>query len=77
VPVVVGPANGWAGPVARHGAGVVVGDLGALRDAVAQAAYAGPEACREAAAEVSQGRQSIELLNLYERVAGDSAPGAP
>ena len=73
VPVVVGPANGWAGPVARHGAGVVLGDIGALGDAVAQAAHAGPQACREAAAEVSQGRQAIELINLYERVAGDRA----
>jgi glycosyltransferase involved in cell wall biosynthesis len=76
VPVVVGPANGWAGPVARHGAGVVLGDLGALADAVVAAAQAGPEACREAAAEVSQGRQAVELINLYERVAGDRAPHA-
>ena len=76
VPVVVGPANGWAGPVARHGAGVVLGDLGALRDAVAEAAKVGPEACRAAAAEVSEDRQAVELLNLYERVRGDHATGA-
>jgi hypothetical protein len=55
---------------------VVLGDLGALRDAVAEAAKVGPEACRAAAAEVSEDRQAVELLNLYERVRGDHATGA-
>ena len=77
VPVVVGRANGWAGPVARHRAGVVLDDSATLRDAVVEAARAGVEACRAAAAEVSESHQAAELLALYERVCVDPAIGMP
>jgi glycosyltransferase involved in cell wall biosynthesis len=73
VPVVVGRANGWAGPVARHRAGVVLEDGGGLYDAVVGATHASLEACRAAAAEVSESRQAVELLALYERVCEDRA----
>ncbi len=76
VPVVVGPASGWAGPVARHRAGVVLDAGVVLQDAVVEAARASPEACRAAAAEVSESHQAGELFKLYARVGGDLATGA-
>ena len=73
VPVVVGRANGWAGPVARHGAGVVWEGERDLEEAVLHAGRADPEACRAAAAEVSEQRQAVRLLELYERCSRDRA----
>jgi glycosyltransferase involved in cell wall biosynthesis len=67
VPVVVRPANGWASAVVRCGAGVVWDGSMPLRDAVRAAGRCAPDACRAAAAEVSEDRQGQRLLSLYQR----------
>jgi hypothetical protein len=68
VPVVVGPASGWAAPMARAGAGVVWDGRVPLLQAVREAARVSRDACRSITEAYSAARQGARLLEVYERV---------
>jgi glycosyltransferase involved in cell wall biosynthesis len=68
VPVVVGPASGWASAIGRTGAGVVWDGAIPLHDAAREAARASASACRAITEMFSAANQGARLLEVYERV---------
>jgi glycosyltransferase involved in cell wall biosynthesis len=68
VPVVVGPASGWAAPITRAGAGVVWDGRIPLAQAVHEAARVPAGACRAITETYSATSQGTRLLEVYERV---------
>lgn len=71
VPVVIGSASGWAGPLARARAGVVWDGRDPLEPAVHEAARVHADACRSMTEAYSAPRQGRRLLDVYERALAD------